>query len=112
MPASFPTGLVRADLDPQRPRFVETPWGAMALYLDGGDLICAQAFCPHLEGPLFEGSVGSGAVTCPWHCWRYDLRSGVRLGPFGVPLPGFEKLKRCAVSTDAQGRIVLAEPTP
>jgi nitrite reductase (NADH) small subunit len=32
--------------------------------------------CPHRGGPLAEGHVEAGRVTCPWHAWEIDLSSG------------------------------------
>ena len=106
----FDTGLRASELERERPRPVETPWGTMALFVLEHEVLCVQAFCPHLEGPLFQGSVAAGSVTCPWHYWRFDLRSGRRLGPFGALWPGSERLRRCAVSVGARGTIVLDPP--
>ena len=84
-PAEFDTGLAEADLDPERPHAIETPWGMMGVYTisKGGvnEVLCSQAFCPHLEGPLFQGTLSGATVTCPWHRWRFDLRTGERLHP-------------------------------
>lgn len=85
--APFDTGLLPEELDPQRPRPFESPWGTLALYSVEGRLLAAQAFCPHLDGPLFQGTLTGTVVTCPWHQWRYDLCSGRRVDaarpPFG-----------------------------
>jgi len=32
--------------------------------------------CPHRGGPLSEGFVEEGVVTCPWHGWQFQLASG------------------------------------
>ena len=32
--------------------------------------------CPHRRGPLSQGMVHDGTVTCPLHNWRIDLASG------------------------------------
>jgi nitrite reductase/ring-hydroxylating ferredoxin subunit len=110
--ASFDTGIAPRELDPERPRLVETPWGAMALFLAAGEAYCVQAFCPHLEGPLFQGSVAGTRVTCPWHAWTFDLRTGERVGPFPwLVRRGSDRLRRCAVSLGEGGTIVLA-PIP
>jgi nitrite reductase/ring-hydroxylating ferredoxin subunit len=82
----------------------------MALFVVGEDVLCVQAFCPHLEGPLFQGSVAGGHVTCPWHYWRFDLRSGKRVGPLGLPMPGNDELRRCDASIGPRGTIVLRAP--
>jgi len=105
---SFDTESRATDLDPEHPEPILTPWGTMALYVDGGEVLCVQAFCPHLDGPLFQGSVAGGAITCPWHLWRFDLRTGRRLGLLGIPMPGF--VKRCDVSTSERGTLVLHAP--
>lgn len=32
--------------------------------------------CPHASGNLSGGEVTGGTVSCPWHHWTFDLRSG------------------------------------
>ena len=32
--------------------------------------------CPHQGGPLGEGALEGEVVTCPWHAWKYDVRTG------------------------------------
>ena len=32
--------------------------------------------CPHLGGPLDDAPVEDGCVRCPWHGYRFDLRTG------------------------------------
>ena len=106
----FDTQLHQAQLDAARSKFVQTPWGEMALYLVGGQVLCAQAFCPHLEGPLFEGSLCEQVITCPWHQWRFDLRTGRRVDLAGRILGGAHTLARCPVHIAADGRIWLEPP--
>ena len=83
MEHEFDTGLTRADLDPARPAPIETPWGSISLYVVEGEVLASQSFCPHLEGPLFQGTVSGSTVTCPWHQWRVSLRTGRRLDAVG-----------------------------
>jgi nitrite reductase/ring-hydroxylating ferredoxin subunit len=45
------------------------------LELDG-ELVAHAARCPHLLGPLEQGEVRDGVVTCPWHGYRFDVRTG------------------------------------
>ena len=35
-----------------------------------------DGICSHAGGPLAEGRVEGGVVTCPWHGWQYQLASG------------------------------------
>lgn len=32
--------------------------------------------CPHMGGPLNEGEVSDCTVTCPWHGWSFNLKTG------------------------------------
>lgn len=41
-----------------------------------GELVAHASRCPHLLGPLELGEVEDGVVTCPWHGYRFDVRSG------------------------------------
>ncbi len=78
-------GRVRvARLDEVRP-------GALALVeVDGRRLALARvadtvyAFddtCTHHGGPLSEGRLAGARVTCPWHGWMFDVRTGECLMP-------------------------------
>lgn len=108
-PTSFETRFTVAELDPDRPRLLETPWGVMALYRVGDEVLCGSAFCPHLEGPLFEGTLSDATITCPWHQWRFDLRTGRRIALFDTPLPG-PRIQLCGVEITDTGAIVLHAP--
>ncbi|MFQ5697713.1 MAG: Rieske (2Fe-2S) protein, partial [Myxococcota bacterium] len=42
-----------------------------------GEWVVHAATCPHLAGPLDEAMPDrEGCVTCPWHGYRFDVRSG------------------------------------
>jgi nitrite reductase (NADH) small subunit len=47
-----------------------------AVFDSGGQLEVTDARCPHNGGPLAGGLVRDGAVTCPWHWYCFDLRTG------------------------------------
>ena len=32
--------------------------------------------CPHMGASLAEGHLEDGSVTCPWHAWRFCVKSG------------------------------------
>jgi nitrite reductase (NADH) small subunit len=32
--------------------------------------------CLHRGGPLGEGNLSGSVVTCPWHGWKFDVRTG------------------------------------
>lgn len=41
-----------------------------------GRLFATQNRCPHRQGPLAEGVIGSGQVICPLHSHRFELEDG------------------------------------
>jgi chlorite dismutase len=52
----------------------------VALFNVGGRVYALANRCAHANGPLAEGEVEGGCVTCPWHGSRFDLASGEPLG--------------------------------
>ncbi len=41
-----------------------------------GDLVAYSTICPHWLGPLDDVAVVDGVIRCPWHGYRFDVRSG------------------------------------
>lgn len=48
----------------------------IALFQIDGEFYALDNNCPHRGGPLGEGDVEEGLVTCPWHGWQFDIKSG------------------------------------
>lgn len=48
----------------------------VALANVGGELFAVDSTCPHAGGPLGDGHLEGCVLTCPWHGWSYDLRTG------------------------------------
>jgi nitrite reductase/ring-hydroxylating ferredoxin subunit len=45
----------------------------------------------HAGGPLHEGKVEDGRVTCPWHASTFNLADGSLVrGPATAPQPSYE----------------------
>ena len=101
------TGILRTALDPNRATPIETPWGKFALHLVDDEVFCVQAFCPHMEGPLFEGSCSGKRIVCPWHGWVYDLKSCKRVDLGGGSRAKLEELS--VTDRGAEG-LVLQKP--
>ena len=68
------------DLPEGRGATVELHGGKeLALYRVGGEYFCVENFCPHKGAPLADGRLDGPSVTCDWHGWRFDLRTGACL---------------------------------
>lgn len=55
----------------------------VAVFNIEGAFYAVENSCPHQGGPLAEGWLEGPLVTCPWHGWCFDVRSGkMTLGDF------------------------------
>ena len=48
----------------------------IALFNVAGGFYAIDDTCLHRGGPLGEGELEGCVVTCPWHGWQFDVRSG------------------------------------
>jgi nitrite reductase/ring-hydroxylating ferredoxin subunit len=48
----------------------------IALFNVDGQFFALDGVCPHQGGPLGKGTLSGHIVTCPWHGWQFDVRSG------------------------------------
>jgi len=57
--------------------------------LDGTFHVIDNA-CLHRGGPLGEGELEGDIVTCPWHGWQYNVKTGVCLTKDGITAACYE----------------------
>jgi len=63
----------------------------LLLVRESGEVRALAARCTHRGGPLDEGDIADGCVTCPWHGSRFELATGdVVQGPATSPQPAYE----------------------
>jgi nitrite reductase/ring-hydroxylating ferredoxin subunit len=77
-----------ARLDELPPNSVRAVWAgtrAVALVNLAGSLYALDGVCPHRQGPLGEGRLVGEQLTCPWHGFRFDPRSGEPTMPATPP---------------------------
>ncbi|MDA2919169.1 Rieske 2Fe-2S domain-containing protein [Desulfobacterota bacterium AH_259_B03_O07] len=55
----------------------------IALFNVNGEFYAINYICPHMGGPLGEGELKGYVVTCPWHGWTFDVRTGLPDHPGG-----------------------------
>ncbi len=53
-----------------------------AVFRHQGKLFGLSNVCRHQGGPLGEGKIVDGCVTCPWHGWQYKPEDGGSPPPF------------------------------
>ena len=64
---------------------------AVVVVRSGGALHALSARCTHAGGPLDEGDVADGCLSCPWHGSRFRLADGRAVhGPAAVAQPVWE----------------------
>ena len=51
-----------------------------ALFKLDGQCYALDGRCPHRGGPLGEGLVENGRVSCPLHGWEFDVKTGAPVG--------------------------------
>jgi nitrite reductase/ring-hydroxylating ferredoxin subunit len=68
--------LKSADLAPGQSRVVEVEGRELALFNVEGAFHCLSNVCPHVGGPLGEGALKGETVVCPWHGWRFNVKTG------------------------------------
>ena len=87
------------DIPPGTIRTVKAGDEEIALAHCNGGFYAVQPHCIHLQGPLGEGELEGCVLTCPWHGWQYDVRTGVntmdeneQLGRYDVRIEGNDVL--------------------
>jgi nitrite reductase/ring-hydroxylating ferredoxin subunit len=83
MPASdLPEGT------PARQMLGEVP--VVAIRTGGAAYVLADR-CSHMSGPLSDGELADGCLTCPWHGSVFRIADGsVARGPATAPQPAFQ----------------------
>jgi len=86
-------------------RVVAAPDGErIAVFRDGSRVGALTDLCAHQNGPLGEGRIIDGCITCPWHGYQYRLDDGC------APPPYTEKLATYPVRV--RNGIVEVDPHP
>jgi precorrin-3B synthase len=62
---------------------VEVGGKEVALFRIAEKIVAIDNACPHEGGPLAQGKIEAGVVTCPWHGWTFNACTGCSLDPPG-----------------------------
>jgi nitrite reductase/ring-hydroxylating ferredoxin subunit/uncharacterized membrane protein len=92
------TRVASADQVTEAPRRALAGEAPVVLLRHHGVPRALDARCPHRGGPMDEGEVRDGCITCPWHGSVFRVDDGELVqGPATVELPAYE----CRVLGDA-----------
>ena len=103
---------------------VHPPGGEpVAIFRHQGRLSAVSNLCAHQNGPLGEGRVVDGCITCPWHGFQYRLDDGCAPPPFTEKLATYRlRLRGDALELDPRANppgtpveplaVPLAAPPP
>lgn len=61
----------------------------IAVFRYGGQVSAVGNVCAHQGGPLGEGKIIDGCITCPWHGWQYRPGDGQSPPPFAERIPTY-----------------------
>ena len=67
---------------------------AVAAFLHEGRIIAMSATCAHQGGPLDQGKIINGFVTCPWHGWEFGVEDGCAPKPYTDCVPYYEAIQK------------------
>ncbi len=80
------------DIEDSRAKIVFVGGERIAVFRYNGKLSAVSNVCKHQNGPLGEGKIVDGCITCPWHGYQYRPEDGCAPPPFKEKVSTF-KLK-------------------
>ncbi len=105
--AAMPVGQVHTvarveDVPQGSGRIVQAGEQEVALFHCDDGFYATQAKCLHMGGPVGRGKLEGCVVSCPWHGWQYDVRTGENEFDRAIRLENFE-----VVVEDGEVKVVL-----
>src|SRR5579864_6974040 len=108
MEPSVPQGYTRVadvhDVPPGTGRSFPLARYDVAVFNVDGEFYALENSCPHQGGPIADGWLEGPLVTCPWHGWCFDVRSGK------MTLGDFARVVRFAVKREGDRLFVSETP--
>jgi sulfoxide reductase heme-binding subunit YedZ len=102
-----------ADIPEKRARLVCVSGERVAIFKYDGKVAAVSNVCQHQNGPLGEGKIVDGCITCPWHGYQYLPETGASPPPFNEKVSTFHvrvREGRVLVDPRANPPGVRAEP--
>lgn len=77
--SEYVTVAKTTDLQPGTGAVAEVQSQTIAVFNVDGTYHAIDNTCVHRGGPLGEGELEGDTVTCPWHGWQYNVKTGVSI---------------------------------
>lgn len=74
----------------------------VAIFKHEGRVSAVSNVCAHQAGPLGEGKIINGCITCPWHGYQFHAHNGQSPPPYTEKIPTYR--------VRVEGRIILLDP--
>src|SRR6185369_14595272 len=71
-----------SEIPEKRARIVCLSGERVAIFKYDGKVSAVSNVCQHQNGPLGEGRISDGCITCPWHGYQYQPDTGASPPPF------------------------------
>ncbi|OIO38408.1 MAG: hypothetical protein AUJ72_02600 [Candidatus Omnitrophica bacterium CG1_02_46_14] len=65
-----------SDINEGKSQMVSIGGKELGLFKIEGKIYAIENGCAHRGGPLAEGYLDGSEVTCPWHAWAFDVKTG------------------------------------
>ena len=92
------------DIKENRARIIPVGGERVAIFRYNGKFSAVSNVCKHQNGPLGEGKIVDGCITCPWHGYQYKPEDGCSPPPF--------KEKVSTYNLRLMGNKIFIDPKP
>jgi nitrite reductase/ring-hydroxylating ferredoxin subunit len=100
----FVSACLVDDIPEKRGCVVSCGGERVAIFKYDGKISAISNVCQHQNGPLGEGKIIDGCITCPWHGYQYLPDNGASPPPFTEKVATYR--------TRIEGKRVFVDPKP
>jgi len=79
-----------SEIEEDRAKVVLLAGENIAVFKYDNKLSAVHNGCKHQNGPLGEGKIVDGCITCPWHGYQYEPQNGCAPAPFTEKIKTYE----------------------
>ena len=102
-----------SEIPENRAKIITLAGERVAVFKYDGKIAAVSNACQHQNGPLGEGKIVSGCITCPWHGYQYLPETGASPPPFTEKVPTFDvKVKGDRIFVNPQPHPAGTQATP